>query len=220
LNLQLTMGKITVIIADDHRLIRHGIKMLLEGHEEIELLAEAEDGEELINMVKVHQPDVVLLDGSMPRMDGLTAMGKILEAFPETGIVMLSMHEDPAFVQQCIEAGALSYLLKNVGREELINTIKKVAWGEKTFGPIVNEMLIKGQMDARKQKSETIKITRREKEVMDCLAKGMTTKQMADCLFLSSRTIESHRLRLLKKFNAQNATELIRIAIEKKMLKR
>ncbi|MEY3418085.1 MAG: hypothetical protein RL711_1646 [Bacteroidota bacterium] len=213
------MGKITVIIADDHRLIRHGIKMLLADHDEVELIAEAEDGEELISMVQTHQPDVILLDGSMPRMDGLTAMEKILAEFPETGIVMLSMHEDPVFVQQCIEAGALSYLLKNVGRDELINTIKKVAWGEKTFGPVVNEMLIKGQMEARKQKSETIKITRREKEVMDCLAKGMTTKQMADCLFLSSRTVESHRLRLLKKFNAQNATELIRIATEKKMLK-
>jgi two-component system response regulator NreC len=213
------MGKISVIIADDHRLIRNGIKMLLANHEEIELIAEAEDGVELIEMVKQFEPDVILLDGSMPKMDGITAMKTILKEFPDTGIIMLSMHEDPEFVQQCIAVGALSYLLKNVGRDELINTIKKVAWGEKTFSPVVNEMLIQGQMEARKQKNETIKITRREQEVMECLAKGMTNKQMADFLFLSSRTVESHRLRLLKKFNAQNATELIRIASEKKMIK-
>ncbi|MBY0424374.1 MAG: response regulator transcription factor [Cytophagales bacterium] len=213
------MGKISVIIADDHRLIRDGIKLLLKENEEIELIAEAEDGMELIQKVDELKPDVILLDGSMPKMDGLTAMSKILEKHPETGIIMLSMHEDPDFVQKCSEAGALSYLLKNVGRDELISTIKKVAWGEKTFNPIVNELLIQGQLEARKRKSETIKISKREKEVMDCLAKGMSTKQMADTLFLSSRTVESHRLRLLKKFGAQNATELLRTAVEKRIIK-
>lgn len=212
------MGKISVIIADDHRLIRDGIKMLLKENEEIELVAEAEDGEELLLKVKEFEPDVILLDGSMPKMDGLTAMGIILDDYPETGIIMLSMHEDPEFVQKCAEAGALSYLLKNVDREELFSTIKKAAWGEKSFSPIVNEMLIKGQLEARKRKSETIKISKREKEVMECLSKGMSTKQMADVLFLSTRTVESHRLRLLKKFGAQNATELVRTALEKKMI--
>jgi DNA-binding NarL/FixJ family response regulator len=213
------MGKISVIIADDHRLIRDGIKLLLKDNEEIELVSEAEDGEELLLRVNQFEPDVILLDGSMPKMDGLTAMGKILEDYPETGIIMLSMHEDPNFVQQCAEAGALSYLLKNVGRDELIDTIKKVAWGERTFGPIINQLLIQGQLEARKRKSETVKISRREKEVMECLAKGMSTKQMADVLFLSTRTVESHRLRLLKKFSAQNATELVRAAVEKRIIK-
>lgn len=213
------MGKISVIIADDHRLIRNGIKMLFENNDEIEIVAEAEDGEELIQLVDQLQPDIILLDLSMPKVDGLTSMGIILKKFPQTGVIVLSMHENPEFIQKCVDAGALSYLLKNVGREELINTIKSVAFGRKTFNPIVNEMLVKGQLEARKLKSESIKITRREKEVLECLVKGMSTKQMADVLFLSSRTIESHRLRLLKKFNAQNSTDLIRMSIEKKIIK-
>ena len=213
------MGKISVIIADDHRLIRNGIKMLFDNNDEIEIVAEAEDGEELIQLVDQLQPDIILLDLSMPKVDGLTSMGIILKKFPQTGIIVLSMHENPEFIQKCVDAGALSYLLKNVGREELINTIKSVAFGRKTFNPIVNEMLVKGQLEARKLKSESIKITRREKEVLECLVKGMSTKQMADVLFLSSRTIESHRLRLLKKFNAQNSTDLIRMSIEKKIIK-
>lgn len=213
------MGKISVLIADDHRLIRDGIKMLLHEHPEVELVAEAEDGQEAVDLVEKLEPDVVLLDGSMPKMDGLTALERILEDFPETGVIMLSMHEDPEFVQKCAEAGALSYLLKNVSRDELVQTIKKVAWGEKVFNPIVNELLIQGQLEARKRKSETIKVSRREKEVLECLSKGMSTKQMADVLFLSTRTVESHRLRLLKKFNAQNATELVKVALEKKLIK-
>jgi DNA-binding NarL/FixJ family response regulator len=159
------MGKISVIIADDHRLIRNGIKMLFENNDEIEIVAEAEDGEELIQLVDQLQPDIILLDLSMPKVDGLTSMGIILKKFPQTGIIVLSMHENPEFIQKCVDAGALSYLLKNVGREELINTIKSVAFGRKTFNPIVNEMLVKGQLEARKLKSESIKITRREKEV-------------------------------------------------------
>lgn len=159
------MGKISVIIADDHRLIRNGIKMLFDNNDEIEIVAEAEDGEELIQLVDQLQPDIILLDLSMPKVDGLTSMGIILKKFPQTGIIVLSMHENPEFIQKCVDAGALSYLLKNVGREELINTIKSVAFGRKTFNPIVNEMLVKGQLEARKLKSESIKITRREKEV-------------------------------------------------------
>ncbi|MEY5048878.1 MAG: hypothetical protein RLZZ175_2237 [Bacteroidota bacterium] len=183
------------------------------------MVAEAEDGEELLNQVEKFEPDVILLDGSMPKMDGITALKKILEKYPDTGIIMLTINEDTSFIQECVAAGALSYLLKNVGQDELIATIKKVAYGKSTFNPVINEMLIKGQMDARKLKAEAIKVTRREKEILECLGKGLTTKQMADVLFLSSRTIESHRLRLLKKFNAQNSTDLIRIAVEKKIIK-
>jgi DNA-binding NarL/FixJ family response regulator len=199
--------------------VRAGIKLLLSTSDEIEMVAEAEDGEELLNQVEKFEPDVILLDGSMPKMDGITALKKILEKYPDTGIIMLTINEDTSFIQECVAAGALSYLLKNVGQDELIATIKKVAYGKSTFNPVINEMLIKGQMDARKLKAEAIKVTRREKEILECLGKGLTTKQMADVLFLSSRTIESHRLRLLKKFNAQNSTDLIRIAVEKKIIK-
>jgi two-component system response regulator NreC len=212
------MSKISVIIADDHRLIREGIKLLLKENNEIELVAETEDGFELLEKVRELEPDVVLLDVSMPRMDGITAITKILDEYPDTGIIMLSMHEEPEFVRKCAEAGALSYLLKNVSRVELIQTIKKVAVGERTFNPVMSELLLRGLDAERKIKRETIKISKRELEVIECLAKGMSTKQMAVKLFLSVRTIESHRLRLLRKFDAQNATELVRTAIEKKMV--
>lgn len=213
------MSKISVIIADDHRLIRTGIKLLLEDNDEIELVAEAENGEELIELVCQFEPDVILLDLTMPKLDGLASMDIILKKYPETSIIILSMHENSEFVQKSVDAGALSYLLKNVSKEELINTIKTVTFGKKSFSPIINEMLVKGQLEARKLKSESVKITRREKEVLECLLKGMSTKQMADVLFLSGRTVESHRLRLLKKFDAQNSAELIRIVLEKKILK-
>ena len=123
------MAKISLIIADDHRLVRAGIKLSLSTSDEIEMVAEAEDGEELINLVDKFEPDVILLDGSMPKMDGITALKKILDKFPDTGIIMLTINEDTSFIQQCVDAGALSHLLKNVGQDELIATIKKLPLG-------------------------------------------------------------------------------------------
>jgi len=212
------MPKISVAIADDHRLIRTAIKMLLKENDEVELVFEAEDGLELLSFLKSNEPDVILLDVDMPKLNGVNAIQQIIDIYPDMSIIMLSMHEDPDIVFNCSNAGALSYLLKNVEREELLSTIKTVYKGEKCFSPNIMELFNKGLANERKRKNELIKLSRREKEIVECLYKGLSTKQMADVLFLSARTVESHRLRLLKKVNAQNSIELIKIVTDKKLL--
>ncbi|MDX2189181.1 MAG: response regulator transcription factor [Bacteroidota bacterium] len=212
------MPKILVSIADDHRLIRDAIKFLLKDNEEIELIHEAEDGEELLEFLQSNEPDVVLMDVNMPKIDGVSLIKMILQKYPDMGIIMLSMHEEPEIIYKCISEGALSYLLKNVGREELLTTIKKTNKGEKFLNPHMSELFNIGLAEERKRKKEALKLSRREKEILHCLSKGLSSKQMADTLFLSTRTVESHRLRLLKKFKAQNAMELVKIVVDKKLL--
>ena len=212
------MEKFKVIIADDHRLVRDGMKSLLKSDEQIEIIAEAENGIELLELLKTHTAEVILLDVSMPKMGGIEAAEKITKEYPETGIVFLSMHEEPEYVLKCVQVGASAYLLKNVEKEELIAAIKKVAYGEKYFNQNITLLLAKGLTEMREMEKDKIEITGREKEVLECVANGLSTKQIADKLFISSRTVETHRLNLLKKFNAQNTAEMIKTAIEHKLI--
>jgi two-component system response regulator NreC len=187
---------------------------LLKPATEIEIIGEAEDGLELLEILKTKQPDVILLDVSMPRLNGIDAALKIKDLYPEINIVFLSMHEEPEYVLKCVKNGASAYLMKNVEKEELVLAIKKVAKGKKYFSPNIAMLLAQGLTEMREHERDKIDITPREKEVLELVAKGLSTKLIADKLFLSNRTVDTHRLNLLKKFNAQNTAELIMKAIE------
>jgi DNA-binding NarL/FixJ family response regulator len=212
------MKKINVIVADDHRIIRQGLKLMLSDLDQINYLADAEDGEVLLSLLQEMTPDVILLDINMPKLDGITAIQKILAINETIGIIMLSGHEDPDYIRLCDEEGASSFLPKDVEREVLIDAILTVAKGEKFYTPKMKQRLVLSQIKQKTDAKNQIKLTRREKEVLVCLGKGLSTKQIADELFLSNRTVETHRLHLLKKFDAQNATELVRLALSKSIL--
>lgn len=212
------MAPIKLIIADDHRLVRDGMKSLLKPETDIQIIGEAEDGVDLLRLLESTEPDVVLLDVTMPKMNGLEAVLHIKEKFPEVSVVFLSMHEEPEYVLKCVKNGASAYLLKNVEKEELLLAIKKAATGEKYFSPNITMLLAQGLTELREQEKDKIEITTREKEVLQCVADGLSTKQIADKLFIGTRTVETHRLNLLKKFSAQNTAELIKIALERNFI--
>lgn len=212
------MGKIKLIIADDHRLIRDGMKSLLATETDIEVIAEAENGLELLQVLENLDPDVVLIDVTMPKLNGIEAAAIIKEKFKSVNVVFLSMHEEPEYIFKCVQTGACSYLMKNVDKDELLTAIRKAAKGIKYFNAHVTALLAQGITEMRDQAKEKIELTPRELEVMQAVSEGLSTKQIADKLFISTRTVETHRMNLLKKFDAQNTAELIRLALDRKLI--
>lgn len=209
------MSKIKIILADDHPLIRAGFKTLLGKNEDFEILGEAGNGKELINLVKVQTPDIVLIDISMPEMSGLDAFVEIRKELPDIKFIVLSMHEEREYVLKAVRNGINGYLLKNVGREELEDAIRNVHAGGKCFSPVVAGILA-DSIQAPEESPGLI--TSREKEVLSLVAEGFSTKQIADKLDISARTVESHRVNLLKKLKVNNTAELIKKASENKLI--
>lgn len=209
------MNKTKIILVEDHVLVRNGIKSLLVN--DFEIIGECDNGLELIESLKKVTPDVILMDVSMPKMGGIEALQIVAQNYPEIGVIMLSMHEEPEYLVQSIQAGASSYLLKNVEKEELTLAIQKVAKGEKYINNHSAMLLSQGLTNLKKQKSKAITITEREKEVLNCVVDGLSNKQIASQLFISVRTVETHRNNLLKKFSAQNTADLIKKAHENKI---
>jgi DNA-binding NarL/FixJ family response regulator len=212
------MEQIKIIIADDHRLVRDGIKSLLKNEKEMIFVADAENGKEAIEKIKEFEPHVILMDITMPILDGIEASKIISKEYPQVGVIILSMHEEPEYVIKSVQSGICSYLLKNAEKNELITAIRKAALGQKYFNATISELMAVGILEKRKQENEEVDLTSREKEVLHYVAQGLSTKQIAEKLFIGTRTVETHRLNLLKKFEAQNSTELIKLAVERKII--
>ncbi|MFN0049832.1 MAG: response regulator [Cytophagales bacterium] len=212
------METIKLIIADDHRLVRDGLKSLLNSEADIEIVAEVENGLELLEILPSTPAQVVLLDVTMPKMNGIQTAIEIKKQNFDINIVFLSMHEEPEYLLNCVQAGAYSYLFKNVEKDELLVAIRNAALGKKYFSPIVSALLAQALVELKDNEKEKIDLTPRELEVLQYVADGLSTKQLADKLFISVRTVETHRMNLLKKFEAQNTAELIKSAIERKLL--
>lgn len=212
------MEQIRIIIADDHRLVRDGIKSLLKNESEMIFVADAENGQEAIALIETYKPHVILMDITMPVMDGIEASKIISKEYPLVGVIILSMHEEPEYILKAVQSDICSYLLKNAEKEELITAIRKAAVGQKYFNAKISELMAVGILEKRKQENEEVDLTAREKEVLHFVSQGLSTKQIAEKLFIGTRTVETHRLNLLKKFEAQNATELIRLAVERKII--
>ncbi len=213
------MKNITLILADDHRLVRDGIKSLLNGATDITVLAEAENGAQAAELAEQHKPTVMLLDISMPHLNGLEAIKAIKSRSPETKVVMLSMHEEPEYIIKSLKNGASGYLLKTVARDELLKAIRTIAEGEVYYQSDVAQTVMQSfsseSLKDASPKAENMPIlTEREKEVLHCVAEGLSTKQIAKKLFISPRTVEVHRSNIIKKLGAQNAAELVRLAIQ------
>ena len=206
------MNKIKIIIADDHELFRNGLKELLMKHNDIDVLASVGDGLFFMEAIeKFEDTSIVLLDLTMPNMDGFEVLKALKSLNPSIKPIIISMHDDGNYIAKSAKAGAYGYLLKNTDEEELIKVIRIVSQGKKYFSPTISEKMI--NFMSEQKVSENI-ISNKEKEVLGLISRGLTTKDIASKLFVSTRTIETHRANILKKLEVKNTAELIKKATE------
>ena len=205
-------NQITMIIADDHEVVRAGIRRLLSMDKSLRILDEASNGLNAVELIKYHQPMIALLDIMMPLMSGIDAVKKIKIEAPDTFVVMLTAFEDSNHLEKALMAGADGYLTKDIGAKELIKAIHTVLSGERVFSKSII-MIMQNRYVPTLQNDEQITITRREQEILNLIALGKKTSEISDTLSLSSRTVETHRYNLMKKLKLNSAAELIRYAV-------
>jgi len=208
---------IKVLVADDHKVLIDGIKSILKGEHEINVVAEASNGQEVLDHLKKLEVDVILLDINMPVLDGLDTCKLVHKNYPEIKILALTMYGEGSFISGMLKNGASGYVLKDSNKQELIDAIKTVFSGEKYYSQKVTQILISSMMPGKTISSNPLlpKITRREKEILKLIVNEFTTHEIADKLFISLSTVETHRANLLSKLNVRNTAGLVRIAIEK-----
>lgn len=211
---------ITVLIVDDHKIIRDGIKSLLEDAPNIQIVGEASNGLEAIEFFKKQPTDIVIMDIRMPEMGGIETTKFLTDNYPGVKILALTMHDEEAFISKMLHAGASGYLLKNVGKEEFISAIHKIYKGENYFSlDVATKMMTKFMSskpveDDEAVEDDDLQLTKREIEVIKLIAEGLTSQDIADKLFISPRTVDTHRRNLLQKLNVKNTAELIKYAIK------
>jgi DNA-binding NarL/FixJ family response regulator len=213
------MKKISVLIADDHALIRTGIATLLQHYDDFAVVGEATDGAEAVEMTGKLQPDVVLIDLAMPRVNGIEATRLIRERYPNIKVLVLTMHENDEYIYQIFKAGASGYVLKDASREELCRAIRAVAKGEKFFSARVSDIIVENFIKRKETlhvelSSADIPLTKREKEILALVAEGLTNQQIAEKLFISPRTVDTHRTNIMQKLDLHDVASLVRYAIK------
>ncbi len=211
------MERIKVLIVDDHAVLRHGVRALLSRKPDLAVVGEAGNGQEAIEEVKRIRPDVILMDITMPVMDGLEATRRIKAIAPEARILVLTQHEDPEFAVPLLQAGASGYILKKAGGAELVAAIRTVFSEGAFLQPSVTYALV-NQMN-RGEQSPGPQLTGREKEVLKLIAEGLTSREIGDTLSLSEKTVVAHRTNLMEKLNIHNTAELVRYAIREGLVK-
>jgi DNA-binding NarL/FixJ family response regulator len=198
-----------VLIADDHGVVRSGLRMLLDRQSDIEVVAEAEDGVDALEKVVASKPDVAILDVAMPKMTGLQATYEIKKQAPDTQVLILSMHDDERYLYEALRAGASGYVLKRAAGEDLLDAVRAAARGEPFLTPTAQQTLIRDFL-ARGEQPE---LTPREQEIVKLIAEAHTNKEIAGILHLSEKTVESHRANVLQKLGMRDRVELVRYAI-------
>ncbi len=203
------MSKIKIVVVDDHQLFREGITSLLAKSDELEIVGEAYSADLLFEILKEKHVHIVLMDISMPETDGLEAIKLARDKFPDVKFIVLTMHAEGQYVVKAVKNGAYGYLIKNADEKELIQAIKDVANGKKHFNSEISQLMI-GNMAMEGESHK--KLSERELEVLILVSEGKTTKEIADELFVSTRTVETHRVNMMKKLHVQNTAELIKKA--------
>lgn len=208
---------IRVIVADDHAVVRQGIRIVLEDIPGLEVLAEAADGEEALRLVRELEPDLLVLDVSMPRKTGLDVAKELRTEGSELGILVLSMHDNPEYVLEAVRAGADGYILKDVGPAELREAVQAVARGREYYTERVTHQLsvaLREELERERQRSKLDQLTGREREVLVRVAKGRTNREIAEEFGISPRTVETHRERVMAKLRIRNVAGLTRFVVE------
>ena len=223
------MKKTRILIADDHAVVRSGLKMLLRSHPGFSIVAEAADGEEAVHQVDLCRPDLAILDISMPKLDGIAATKMIKRAHPGVTVLILSVHKNEEYAYQVLKAGASGYILKNAGKKEIFDAIRSAMSGERSFSPDISNIIVNGFVkrsekkepaSSSRQPTDTLKgLTKREVEILRFIAQGLTSRQIADKLFLSFRTINTHRANLMEKLDIHDTAGLVRYALNAGLIK-
>ena len=215
------MQLIRILLADDHTMVRDGLRALLDRQEGLAIVAEAADGRECIQLAEEHSPDVVMMDIAMPKMNGIEATRRILAANPSVGVVILSMHQDESYVLQSLKAGAKGYLLKDSSREDILEAIRSVANGRAFLSRKVSRLLQEDHIEQLRSKGldDTFELlTDREREILQLLAEGRANKEVASFLNISPTTVETHRGHILRKLALHGTADLILYAVRKKII--
>jgi two-component system, NarL family, response regulator NreC len=216
--MEMAMEQVRILLADDHNLIRDGMRLLLERQPGFVVVGEAANGRETVEQVNAHAPDVVVMDIAMPNMNGIEATRRIVDSNPRTGVVILSMHYDESYVIRSLKAGARGYLLKDAVKADLITAIHSVVRGGSFFSPKISRILKEDYMQAleRKDADDSYELlTDREREILQLIAEGKSNKDIANSLGLSLYTVETHRAHILQKLNLHSVPDLILYAVRK-----
>ncbi|WP_341530811.1 response regulator transcription factor [Nostoc sp. UHCC 0302] len=205
---------IRVLLVDNHTLVRAGLRALIQNIQGIQVVAEAGDGREALRSLGEHQPDVVLMDIAMPEMNGLEAAAHVVKEFPLVRVVILSMHANEEYVLQALRLGAMGYLLKDAGISELELALRAVCQGETYLSPAVSKHVVSNYLQRVGNKfSSSTQLTSRQREILQLIAEGRTTKEIAELLYISVKTVETHRMQLMKRLDIFDVAGLVRYAI-------
>jgi len=216
--LKIMSQKVRIVIAEDHTILREGLRSLLSSNPSFEIVGEAEDGREAIKCVEKFKPDLILTDLSMPRMNGMEAIKEIKRESPTTKVLVLTVHRAEEYIFATFRAGADGYLLKDSTHAELVMAVKKVLSGKHYISPEISEKVIEGYLDGRrtlKTKSSWEILTQREREILKLIAEGYKSKGIADDLCISVKTVEKHRANLMEKLDLHSIQALTAFAIER-----
>jgi DNA-binding NarL/FixJ family response regulator len=212
------MDKIEIILVDDHNIVRDGIKNLLISDASFAVTGEASNYDELLDLLKYSVPDVILLDISLPKKSGIEITKEIVKKYTDINIIILSMYTEEEFVLNAVKAGAKGYLPKNTTKKELIDTVKSVASGKESFSDKISGVLMKSYLKSlRKSESsnnENAELSKREKEVLKLCAEGFSNQEISEKLFISVRTVESHKNHIMQKRNLKSSVDMIKYAIK------
>ncbi len=215
------MKKTRILLADDHGVVRKGLRFLLESETDFDVVGEAADGRQAVDVAAELEPDVVVMDIAMPRLNGIDATDQIVRHSPRIGVIILSMHSDEEYLVRALSAGAKGYLLKDSAEADLVGAIRSVSEGRPFFSPAIAKTLLEDYLRRLQQRGLSDSydlLSDREKEVLHLLAEGKTNKEVATLLDLSPYTVETHRNRIMQKLNLHNTAEIVLYAVRKKII--
>ena len=216
------MGRVRILLADDHTLVRQGLRKLLEERPEWEVIAEAGDGREAVRMAEQQKPDVAILDVAMPLLNGIEATRQITKRVPSTRVLVLSMHADEAYVTQILQAGATGYLLKDSADVDLLKAVDEAAQGRSFFSPAIARVMLDDYVRQLADKGVTDRyesLSEREREIFQLIAEAKTNKEIAALLNVSPSTVETHRAHIMEKLDLHSAAEIVLYAVRRGVIR-
>jgi two-component system response regulator NreC len=216
------MGALRILLADDHTVVRQGLRRVLEARPEWQVVAEAGDGREAVKLAEETQPDVAILDVAMPLLNGIEAVRQIARKVPATRMLVLSMHADEAYVTQMLRAGAAGYLLKDSADVDLLQAVDAVSAGKSFFSPAIARVIADDYVRHLADRGATDRfelLSEREREIFQLIAEGKTNKEIAALLFLSPSTVDTHRSRIMEKLDVHSAAEIVLYAVRKGVIR-
>jgi two-component system, NarL family, response regulator NreC len=207
---------IRIILADDHAVLRHGLSKSFQNEKDMEIIAQAKDGRSTVELVKELKPDVVIMDIGMPDLNGIEATRQIVRDFPRIKVIALSMHSSKNFIIEMFKAGASGYLLKDCEFDELVNAVRIVVANKTYISPSISDVVVENYVRNFPEKKDSVfsVLSKREREVLQLLTEGKTTKQIAKSLHISTKTVEVHRLNVMNKLKIDNIAQLTKYAIQ------